>query len=99
MKRLISIFLKMFLNPWRSHDVPNREVSHLVEDGFDVYRQVSVRAAEPSHNAEAQARRASLQRDGLIHASAVWTEGKATRCSDSFVCSKDISHVTRTDNA
>ena len=50
--------------------------SHLVEDSFDVDRQVSVRAPEPSYNAEAQARGASLQSDGLIHPSTVGIEYK-----------------------
>lgn len=42
--------------------------SHLVEYSFDIDRQVSVRAAEPSYDAEAQAWWASLESNGFIHA-------------------------------
>lgn len=45
--------------------------THLVEDGFDVDRQVSVRAAEPSDDTKAQAWGASLQSNSLIHTSPV----------------------------
>lgn len=47
-----------FLNPRIRLErlCPWSTFSHLVEDGFDVDRQVSVRAAEPSYDAEAQAR-------------------------------------------
>lgn len=53
-----------------------RTFSHLVEHSFDVDGQVTVRAAKPSYDAEAQARGASLQSDGLIHTSTAGTEWK-----------------------
>lgn len=37
-----------------------RMLSHLVKDGFDVDRQVSMRAAKTSHDAETKTRGASL---------------------------------------
>lgn len=58
--------------------------SHLVEDGFDVDRKVSVRAAEPSYDAEAQAWWASLQSNGLVHAST--GEQNAKQCVSGPVC-------------
>lgn len=39
-----------------------------------------MRAAEPSYDAEAQSRGASLESDGLIHASTVGIETKQCRC-------------------
>lgn len=56
--------------------------SHLIEDGFDVDGQVSVRAAEPPYDAEAQARRASLQSDGLVCASTVGTDAEQCVAGD-----------------
>lgn len=68
----------------RERFLPGGTLSHLVEDGFDVDGQISVRAAEPSYDAEAQARRASLQSDALVHASAVGTECKANETRGVF---------------
>lgn len=58
-------------------NVPCRMFSYLVEDGFDIDREVPVRAAKPSHDAETQARGASLQSDGLIHSSTMGIEGRS----------------------
>lgn len=62
------------IRPPNTPQLRRRKLSHLVEDGLDVDGQISVRAAEPSHDAEPQARRASLQSDGFVLPSAVGRE-------------------------
>ena len=48
----------------------NRRYSYLVKHCFDIDGQVSMGAAEPPHDAEAQPRRAPVQGDGFIHTGA-----------------------------